>query len=101
MFLIDKYPFTAFNKDAQCKAKYRDGIDILSHILEVANGGIATKTKIMYRANISHAQLEEYMMFLMENDLLCYGSSTSTFKTTQKGLRFLEAYHQMYAMVKA
>ena len=97
---IDKDAFSSFNKDTRYRIKYRDRVDIFSHILEVANGGVTTKTKIMYMANISHEQLKEFMMLLMESDLLCYESDTHTFKTTEKGLRFLDAYNKMHVMIK-
>ena len=40
--------------------KYRSRTDIVSQILEAANGG-ATKTKIMYEAYLSYAQPKEYL----------------------------------------
>jgi predicted transcriptional regulator len=52
--------------------KYRSRIDILSQILEVANGRNATKTKIMYEALLSYNQLKEHLMLLTEKDLLRY-----------------------------
>jgi len=38
--------------------KYRSRTEIVSRILDAANGG-ATKTKIMYKAFLSYAQLKE------------------------------------------
>jgi predicted transcriptional regulator len=75
--------------------KYRSRTEIASHILEVANGG-ATKTKIMYRAFLSYAQLKEYLAMLTANDLLSYESSV--YRTTGKGLRFLDATRKMDGM---
>jgi predicted transcriptional regulator len=34
--------------------KYRSTTDIISQILDTANGGGATKTKILYKASLSH-----------------------------------------------
>jgi predicted transcriptional regulator len=51
--------------------KYRSRTEIVAMILEAANGG-ATKTKIMYKAFLSYAQLREYLSVLMENALLEY-----------------------------
>lgn len=51
--------------------KYRSRTDIVSQILEAANGG-ASKTKIMYKAYLSYAQLKEYLSVLVENGLLEY-----------------------------
>jgi predicted transcriptional regulator len=82
--------------------KYRDRIDIISSVLEVANvGDDTTKTRIMYNANLSHDQLKEYLTVLTERDLLSYDLDSHTFKTTEKGLRFLEIYNRMDGMTRA
>jgi predicted transcriptional regulator len=52
--------------------RYRSRIDIISHILEVANGGGVTKTNIMYKAFLSYAQMNEYLTVLTKIDLLSY-----------------------------
>ena len=75
--------------------RYRNRIDIISLILEAANGNHATKTKIMYKAFLSHAQLKEYLTILTANDLLSYDLVKQTFKTTEKGVRFLKTYNQL------
>ena len=41
---------------------YRSRIEIISQILEIANGGGATKSKIMYKALVDYDQLKEYLM---------------------------------------
>jgi predicted transcriptional regulator len=74
--------------------KYRSRTDIVSEILEAASGG-ATKTKIMYMAYLSYAQLKEYLTVMIENNLLEYTKGDSQFKITEKGLKFLRAYDQM------
>ena len=73
--------------------KYRSRTEIVAMILEAANGG-ATKTKIMYRAFLSYAQLKEYLSVLIENDLIEYIEG-SEYKTTQKGLIFLKMNSQI------
>src|ERR671922_1911527 len=78
--------------------KYRSRIEIMSHILEAANGGGATRTKIMYKAFLSFIQLREFLMVLTQSDLLSYDLDTQTFKTTEKGLRFLDAYKQFLSI---
>ena len=65
--------------------KYRGRTEIVSNILEAANGK-ATKTKITYSAFLSYNQLKEYLSILIENNLLEYLEGTRTFKTTEKGL---------------
>jgi predicted transcriptional regulator len=81
--------------------KYRSRIDLICQILKVANGGGVTKTNIMYKVFLSHDQLKEYLTVLTERDLLSYDEETQTFKTTEKGLRFLKTYTQMGDEMKA
>jgi predicted transcriptional regulator len=78
--------------------KYRSRTDIVSQILEAANGG-ATKTKIMYKAYLSYAQLKEYLSVLVENGLLEFQKGTQTYKTTSKGLQFLRTYSQIGGLI--
>ena len=80
--------------------RYRSRTDIISEILDAANGGSATKTKIMYRAYLSFRQMKEYSRVLTENNLLNYDAYTQTFKTTEKGLRFLNTYNQINDALK-
>jgi len=74
--------------------KYRSRTEIVAMILEAANGG-ATKTKIMYKAFLSYAQLREYLSVLIENNLLEYLDGSQTYKTTEKGLSFLKMHNEI------
>jgi predicted transcriptional regulator len=78
--------------------KYRSRTDIVGLILEAANGG-ATKTKIMYKAFLSYAQLKEYLTVLLEKDALEYEGETQLLRTTEKGLRLLKMYNQFDEMM--
>src|SRR5918911_1538538 len=78
--------------------KYRSRTDIVGLILEAANGG-ATKTRIMYKAFLSYAQLKEYLTVLLEKDVLEYEDETQLFRTTEKGLRLLQMYSQFDEMM--
>ena len=78
-------------------------LDMASQILKVANsssGDGATKNRLMYEVSLSHAQLNEYVMMLTERDLLHYDRQMYTLRITEKGLRFLKTYNQMYDMIK-
>ena len=74
--------------------KYRSRTEIVGMILDAANGG-TTKTKIMYKAFLSYAQLKEYLSVLIENKLLDYIDGTQTYKTTEKGLNFLKMNNEI------
>ncbi|MDP9289515.1 MAG: winged helix-turn-helix domain-containing protein [Thermoproteota archaeon] len=74
--------------------KYRSRTEIVAMILEAGNGG-ATKTRIMYKAFLSYAQLREYLSVLIENSLLEYLEGSQTYKTTEKGLNFLKMHNEI------
>ena len=74
--------------------KYRSRTEIVSNILDAANGG-TTKTKIMYKAFLSYSQLREYLSVLIENNLLEYLEGTHKFKTSEKGLNFLKMHNEI------
>ena len=68
-------------------------------ILEAANGGRAIKTKIMYKAFLSFAQLQDYLTMLQDNGLIEYEDGKQTYRTTEKGMRLLHIYNKMYELV--
>jgi predicted transcriptional regulator len=79
--------------------KYRSRTEIVAMILEAANGG-ATKTRIMYKAFLSYAQLREYLSVLIENNLLQYMEGSQTYKTTEKGLSFLKMNNEIAELLQ-
>jgi len=68
--------------------KYRSRSDIVGLLLDAANGGGATKTKLMYKAYLSFNQLREYLALLVENGM-------RTYRTTEKGIRLLQIQNTM------
>jgi predicted transcriptional regulator len=82
---------------------HRSRTEIVIRILEIVNGTGSdgfTRYKIMYNGFLSYAQLKEYLTVLTENGLLRYDLDSHTFKSTEKGLRFLETYNQMDDLIK-
>jgi predicted transcriptional regulator len=73
----------------------RSRTEIVAMILDAANKGGETKTKIMYFAFLSHNQVKEYLSLLIENNLIEYLDGTKTFKTTEKGLNLLKIHNEM------
>ena len=70
--------------------KYRSRSDIIELLLNAADGGGATKTKLMYSAFISFNQLKEYLSLLAEHGMVQYEEERHTFRTTEKGRHFLK-----------
>ena len=59
-------------------------------MLRVANKG-ATKTRMMYGAYLSSAQLKEYVEFLTGRNLIRRDDTTSLYWLTEPGMKFLRA----------
>ncbi len=72
----------------------RSRTEIVGSILDAANGGGETKTKIMYIAFLSYNQVNEYLSILIENNLIEYRDGTHTYKTTEKGLNYLKMHNE-------
>jgi predicted transcriptional regulator len=52
------------------RMKYRDKIEIIASILQVAASHEATNAKIMYQSSISYTTLREYLSFMLEKGLI-------------------------------
>jgi predicted transcriptional regulator len=73
----------------------RSRTEMVAMILDAANKGGETKTKIMYFAFLSYNQVKEYLSVLIENNLIEYLDGGNKFKTTEKGLFFLKMHNEM------
>jgi len=71
------------------KYKRRTSVEILYDILQAASPGLK-KTPLLFRVNLNPRILEKYLDFCLKNGLLT--REGRIFKTTDKGLRFIEAY---------
>jgi len=76
--------------------KRRDKLFIIAEILEIAREG-TLKTQIMYRANLSFTQLNQYLKLLTEIKLLekVKKNDKSIYLTTEKGMKFLQNYREI------
>jgi len=85
-------------------AVVRGRMDIMADILDHAKHG-AKKTRIMYACNLSFRQLKVYLDFLLKRDFLSLvdsaGEESRVFKTTRKGLAFLESYRDLQAIISS
>ena len=72
--------------------KRRNNVDIMADILRVARGG-AKKTWIVYRANLNFKIVKDYLSELTEKGLLAAPEGLNLYRTTEKGLDFLEQYY--------
>ena len=81
--------------------KRRDRTSIIAEILVIAKDR-SLKTKIMYKANLSFAQLNEYLNFLIRRKLLKtnIGNGKTSYKTTRKGFKYLKSYEEISNLLR-
>ncbi|MBX5326163.1 hypothetical protein HM002_00370 [Candidatus Bathyarchaeota archaeon A05DMB-4] len=74
---------------------------IIAEILDIAKEG-TLKTQIMYRANLSFTQLNEYLDLLVNMKLVGLQESGEKiiYKTTPKGLQYLQNYKEIIELLK-
>lgn len=87
-------------KDSDTR-KRRDRLHIIAQILEISKDG-SLKTQIMYRANLSFAQLNEYLGFLLDLKLLqeIVENEKKVFKVTGKGVKYLRSYYKIKELLE-
>jgi predicted transcriptional regulator len=78
--------------------KYRSRTDIIAMILRASLNG-ATKTRIMYGAYLSYAQVKEYLSFLLERDLIAYEEGSGLYRLTENGMKLLRVYEGISDMI--
>src|SRR5437899_2946737 len=75
----------------------RNWLQIIYFILVVCKNG-TLKTHVMYKCNLNSAQIQRYLQFLLEQKLVerdSLDSKRSLFKTTELGMKYINAYDQM------
>ena len=82
--------------------KRRSEIEIIGEILDLSKEG-AKKTEILYQNNMSFSQLQDYLSYLLEKDLIKEnmisnnnGAISKVFITTEKGNNLLEEINNLY-----
>ena len=72
-------------------SKRRDKLIIMSEIIEITKKG-TSKTQIMFKANLSFSQLQQYISLLLNTGLIEENSDDgrAIFQATPKGFEFLE-----------
>jgi predicted transcriptional regulator len=82
-------------------AKRRDKLYIIAEILEIAKEG-TLKTQVMYRANLSFTQLNEYLDRMLKLRFLenVNVDSRQLYKSTDKGLDFLRRYIEINELLR-
>ncbi|MFH1382480.1 MAG: winged helix-turn-helix domain-containing protein [Chloroflexota bacterium] len=70
----------------------RSNIEIIAEMLKVGENG-AGKTRIMYNTNMSYAQIQKYLGFLISHGFITkmhVGNPSVTYQVTDTGLKLLK-----------
>jgi predicted transcriptional regulator len=81
--------------------KRRDKIIIMAEIINLTKKGIS-KTHIMFKANLSFSQLNQYLEFLTNANLLekITINGKTVYRATPKGLDFYSSEQQVIALLQ-
>ncbi len=72
----------------------RIGLEIMAEILILCKQP-QTKTRVMYRTNLSWRMLQKYLSQLQSRELLEIHHSLTKYITTRKGLKFVEKWREL------
>lgn len=72
---------------------------IQAAILEAANGG-ATKTRLISSGRLDYYVLAAYLKELLEVGMLEYNAPKELYRTSTKGIDFLQVYRQMVKLAE-
>jgi len=77
----------------------RNYLDIYVDILQVAMSG-AKKTHIVYRANLNFKVVRMYIDRLIDTGMLSPAEDSGDYRTTRRGIEFLDQYNELVAPIK-
>jgi predicted transcriptional regulator len=78
----------------------RSSIEVIADMLRLGEAG---KTEIMYSANMSYFQLQKYLKFMLQLELIdkvTVGNPVVTYRITKKGLRLLKSIDSILDMLE-
>jgi predicted transcriptional regulator len=59
------------------------------------NDSSLSTSDVMLKAFLTYKQIKEYLLFLLQSDLIEHGDKERTFMITNKGLHFLKTYNRL------
>ena len=89
------------NSWIESTSKRRDKLSIIAEVIEISKTG-ALKTQIMYKANLSFAQLNDYLKFMLKTNLLnkFRANGKDVYAATEKGVDFLQRHFELTELLK-
>jgi predicted transcriptional regulator len=84
-------------KSKRNKQQKRGRLQTINEILDLSMNGLR-KTHIMYKANLSHSQLEKFLNFLIEKGLL--EITYDYYITSERGREFLKKFKELQHIIE-
>jgi len=75
-------------------SRKRNDVEISADILKVARNEVR-KSHLVYRTNLNFKLVDKYLELLNRNELIKGPSNNKTFKTTEKGLKYLDYFDDL------
>ena len=81
----------------------RERLQLIHDILKVIRDGKKKPTHIMYKANLSHQMLEEYLKDLLSKEFIVVmkHGRAKTYSITEKGLKYVGEYDVIKKFVES
>lgn len=81
----------------------RGRLTTLYEMLTICQKGPVKKTHLMYRANLSHDQLQKFLQVLLDKELCVEDTSEtrSLYHITMKGNQFLRAFQRLTQLIES
>jgi predicted transcriptional regulator len=76
----------------------RTSLEIIAEILSLCEQP-QTKTRVMYRTNLSWEMAQKYLSQLQSQDLLQVHHSSTKYQTTRKGLKFVKKWRELIELI--
>lgn len=85
--------------DVKLLRERRNAIKLVVDILEIAFNG-ATKTEIVYKANLNFKQVQRFLDFLIKKGLITVSpNKRKRYYTTEKGKEFIRRYRKTVELI--
>lgn len=86
-------------KAKKYRVNRKDRSHSISTVLELLNGRTLRQSNIVQKSGLTHKQVKKYVTLLTKCNLVYYNEQDLTYKTTAKGLHYLNLQNKMIELL--
>lgn len=86
-------------KERKYRITRNDRSQSISSILELLNGHPLRQSNIVQKSGLTYKQVKKYLTLLTRCDLVYYNEHDLTYKTTSKGLHYLNLQYRLIELL--